>query len=97
MLKLYLHPLSSFCWKVLIPLYESGIPFEPVMVNLGDPAARAEYLKLSPFGKIPTLVDGERVVNETSIMIEYLALTYPKAAGLVPKESALSLSLPVDL
>src|SRR5262245_11536649 len=93
MLKLYLHPLSSFCWKVLIPLYEANIPFEPVMVELMDPAKRAEYLKLSPFGKIPTLVDGERVVNETSIMIEYLALKYPTAASLLPKDSAEALKV----
>ena len=86
MMKLYLHPLSSFCWKVLIPLYEAEIPFEPVMVDLMDQAKRAEYLKLSPFAKIPTLVDGERVVNETSIMIEYLAMKYPKAASLMPKD-----------
>jgi len=92
-LKLYLHPLSSFCWKVLIPLYEADIPFEPVMVELMDPAKRAEYLKLSPFGKIPTLVDGERVVNETSIMIEYLAMKYPKAASLLPKDPAEALKV----
>ena len=28
-LKLYFHPLSSFCHKVLIALYENGTPFEP--------------------------------------------------------------------
>jgi glutathione S-transferase len=85
-LKLYSHPLSSFCWKVLIALYEADIPFEPVMVDLMDPQKRADYLKLSPFAKIPTLVDGDRVVNETSIQIEYLALKYPKAAGLLPED-----------
>jgi glutathione S-transferase len=85
-LKLYLHPLSSFCWKVLIALYEADIPFEPVTVDLMDPVKRADYLKLSPFGKIPTLVDGDRVVNETSIQIEYLALKFPKAASLLPKD-----------
>ncbi|EQB02439.1 glutathione S-transferase [Sphingobium wenxiniae] len=25
---LYYHPLSSYCWKVLIPLYENDTPFE---------------------------------------------------------------------
>ena len=92
-LKLYLHPLSSFCWKVLIPLYEAEIPFEPVMVDLMDPAKRAEYLKLSPFAKIPTLVDGDTVVNETSIMIEYLAQKFPKAASLLPKDPVEALTV----
>jgi glutathione S-transferase len=92
-LKFYLHPLSSFCWKVLIALYEADIPFEPVTVDLMDPAKRADYLKLSPFGKIPTLVDGDRVVTETSIMIEYLTLKFPKAASLLPKDPAEALKV----
>lgn len=85
-LTLHLHPLSSFCWKVLIALYEADIPFEPVTVDLMDPQKRADYLKLSPFGKIPTLVDGDQVINETSIQIEYLTLKFPKAASLLPKD-----------
>lgn len=92
-LKLHLHPLSSFCWKVLIALHEADIPFEPVMVDLGDPAKRADYLRLSPFGKIPTLVDGERVVSETSIQIEYLTMKYPAAASLLPKDPGEALNV----
>lgn len=85
-MKFYQHPMSSFCWKVSIALHEAGIPFESVTVNLGDPEVREDYLKISPFGKLPTLVDGGRVVNETSIIIEYLTLKYPEAAGLMPKD-----------
>ena len=33
-LKLYLHPLSSYCWKALIALYEHQTAFEPVIVDL---------------------------------------------------------------
>jgi glutathione S-transferase len=87
-LKLYLHPLSSFCWKVTIAFHESGVPFEPVTVDHLDPLKRAEYLKPSPFGKIPVLVDGDRAVNETSIMIEYLTIKFPAAAKLLPKDPA---------
>ena len=49
-LKLYFHPLSSFCQKVLIALYENATPFEPVMVNLGEEASRAAFLKTWPIG-----------------------------------------------
>ena len=28
-LTLYYHPLSSFCWKALIALYENDTPFTP--------------------------------------------------------------------
>jgi glutathione S-transferase len=30
-LKLYFHPLASFCHKALIALYENDIPFEPII------------------------------------------------------------------
>lgn len=69
---LHSHPLSSHCWKVLIALRELGLPFEARLVNLGDPGERAAYAALWPTAKIPLLVDGERVVPETSIQIEYL-------------------------
>lgn len=84
--ELHLHPLSSYCWKVLVALYEREIPFTPVTVNLGDPAARTAHLQLSPFGKIPALRDTGRGVDvfETSIIIEYLDRHHPGRAPLVP-------------
>jgi glutathione S-transferase len=87
-LELHMHPLSSYCWKVLIALYEQGTPFEPVTVNLGDSAVRTSFLQLSPFGKMPALRDTDRgaQVFETSIIIEYLDQHYPGAARLVPQE-----------
>ena len=93
MLTFYSHPLSSYCWKVLIALYETGIPFTPAMVNLGDPVERAAYLKLSPFGKIPAMRDGERTILETTIMIEYLAMTFPQAARLIPSDPEAALKV----
>ncbi|MFG6413918.1 glutathione S-transferase family protein [Roseateles sp. DC23W] len=71
-LTLHYHPLSSHCWKLLIALDELGAPYTPQIVNLGDPAARAAYAALWPTAKIPLLVDGERVVPETAIQMEYL-------------------------
>lgn len=41
MLTLHLHPLSSFCHKVLIGLYENGTAFTAKTVNLQDAAERA--------------------------------------------------------
>ncbi len=42
-LKLYFHPLASFCHKALIALYENRIPFEPIIVDLGDEASSAAF------------------------------------------------------
>lgn len=47
-LKLYYHPLASYCWKVLIALYESETPFEAVLVNLGEADHRALLSKVWP-------------------------------------------------
>ena len=33
---LHMHPLSSYCHKVLIALYELDVPFEAAFLNLGD-------------------------------------------------------------
>jgi len=94
-LELHMHPLSSYCWKVLIALYELGAPFEPVTVNLGDPEARAAFRSLSPFCKIPALRDTGRgaEVFETSIIIEYLDQNYPGPARLIPDEAEQALEV----
>ena len=85
-LKLYFHPLSSFCHKVLIALYETDTPFEPRMVDLF--AEVAEYRKIWPIGKIPVLRDEakDRTIPETSIIIEYLAQHYPGKTQLFPAD-----------
>jgi glutathione S-transferase len=88
-LKLYFHPLSSFCQKVLIALYENGTPFEPHVVDLMDESSRAAFLKVWPIGKFPVLRDEARgrTIPESSIIIEYLALHHPGATELVPADA----------
>jgi glutathione S-transferase len=88
MLELYLHPLASYCWKVLLALYETEIPFAPRIVDLGDPAQRDELAAIWPITRFPVLRDHARdqIVPETSIIIEYLARHYPQAAHLVPDD-----------
>lgn len=69
---LWSHPLASYCQKVLIALYELDLPFSAPVLDLLDPGQRAAFLRISPRGKMPALQDGERVVLESSIIIEYL-------------------------
>ena len=71
-LTLYFHPLSSYCQKVLIALYEAGTSFAPVVVNFGDPESAVAFRKLWPVGKMPVLRDADRdqTIPETSIIIE---------------------------
>lgn len=94
-LTLYLHPLASFCHKVLIALYENDTPFEASLVDFSSPGSAAAHIERWPVGKIPVLYDstGNRVVPETSIMIEYLQQHYPGAVRLIPDDADLELDV----
>jgi glutathione S-transferase len=85
-LTLYYHPLSSFCHKVLVALYENATPFTAKIVDLADETSRAGLLALWPGGKFPVLHDEGRdqTVPETTIIIEYLDRHYPGPRALLP-------------
>jgi len=87
-LTLHFHPLSSFCHKALIALYENDTPFTPKLVNLQDDAERAAFRALWPIGKFPVLQDTarDRMVPESSIIIEYLDRHYPGKTKFVPDD-----------
>lgn len=91
-LRLYFHPLSSFCQKVLVALYENGTPFEPEIIDLGNEASRAAFLKIWPIGRFPVLRDtaADRTIPESSIIIEYLAQHHPGRTPLVPADPDLA-------
>ena len=89
-LTLHSHPLSSFCQKVLVALYENDTPFTQHLVDLGNETSRAEFLKIWPIGKFPVLCDGDRTIPESSIIIEYLAQHYPGRTKLVPDDADLA-------
>jgi glutathione S-transferase len=83
---LYFHPLSSFCQKALIALYENGTPFTPHMVDLMDEQENAAFKKIWPLGKFPVLRDKDTTVPESTTIIEYLAQRYPGPVKLVPEQ-----------
>jgi glutathione S-transferase len=91
-LKLYYHPLSSYCQKVLVALYENATPFETQLVDLGDAKQRADFYSLWPIGKFPLIRDEARglTIPESSPIIEYLARHHPGAVELVPKDAELA-------
>ncbi len=69
-LALYGHPFSSYTQKVLIALHENATPFEFRMIGPDHPQHVAEWLQRWPLRKFPLLLDGERQVVETTIIIE---------------------------
>jgi glutathione S-transferase len=92
-LKLYAHPFSSYCQKVLIALYENDTPFEFRMLAMNDAEATAELEQLWPFKKFPVLTEGERVVKEASIIVEYLDVHHPGPLRLLPAEPKAALEV----
>jgi glutathione S-transferase len=87
--KLYYHPLSSFCQKVLVALYENDIPFDSEITDVVSPEGRAAFVRIWPIVKFPVLRDEAtgRIVPESSIIIEYLQHHAPCKTALVPADS----------
>ncbi|MBS0479985.1 MAG: glutathione S-transferase family protein [Proteobacteria bacterium] len=84
-LKLYAHPLSSYCQKAEMALYENETSFELEMLDGSEPIW-GEFMRLWPIGKFPILTDGERIVTEATIVIEYLDVHYPGATRFIPDD-----------
>lgn len=86
-MKLYFSPVSAYSQKVRVAFYEKGVPFEPVVVDFMDPAAREAFRKVSLIGKVPFLrLEAEDwSIPESSIIIEYLDQRHPdEGPRLVP-------------
>ena len=92
-LKLYAHPFSSYCQKVLIALYENDTPFEYRRLEVGDEEAAAELEALWPIRRFPVIVDGGRTIVEASIIIEHLGLEHAGPVQLVPEDARAALQV----
>lgn len=92
-LTLYYHPFSSYCWKVLIPLYEAGTPF--TARTLEDPQAAAEWKQRWPIARFPVLVEESSglTLPEASVIAEYLDSHHPGPQPLFPADADLRLEV----
>jgi glutathione S-transferase len=77
---------SSWSLRGWLAASQSGIDFETELVRLSEPGSHAALLGHSPAGRVPVLVDGERVVWDSLAIIEYLAELCPQA-GLWPADA----------
>jgi glutathione S-transferase len=87
-LTLYYHPLSSFCHKVLIALYENNVECERRIIDFGNEADRAALKAIWPFSKFPVIRDHarQRDVAESTAIIEYLDHYFAGQRPLIPTE-----------
>ena len=92
-LTLYFHPLSSYCWKALIGLYELEVPFEKHLVDLSNPAERDAFAHIWPLAKFPVLRDAarDRTLPESTIILEYADALAAGPRRLIPTDPELAL------
>src|ERR1700742_2264662 len=87
----YEHPLSPYAQKVKIALDEKGIAYEakiPVAIGSGQPDR--EFLRSNPRGEVPSLIDGDVRIFDSTIILEYIEDKWPTPALLpaTPAERA---------
>jgi glutathione S-transferase len=85
-MKLYLNPLSPNVRRVTLTEAQLGLSLEHHILDFAKGEHKApEYLKLNPNGMVPTLVDGDLVLTESRVIMQYLATKKPES-GLLPKD-----------
>jgi glutathione S-transferase len=76
-LQLYDFPWSGHCHRVRLFLALLGQPYAKVEIDMRQGEHKdPEYLKLSPLGQLPTLVDGSTVITDSTAALVYLALKF---------------------
>jgi glutathione S-transferase len=76
-IRLYTTLLSGHGHRVRLFLSMLDLPFEIVSVDLAAGEHRQPgYLKLNPFGQVPTIVDGDTVLFDSNAILVYLAKRY---------------------
>jgi glutathione S-transferase len=79
MYKLYYYPGNANTAPHMM-LEEIGVDFKLLLVDRKSDAQKsADYLKLNPAGRIPTLVDGDLVLFESPAICVHLAEQHPNA------------------
>ena len=78
MLRLYHDHNAVCCQKVEIVLAEKSVEFLSEIVSLfRSEQYSPEYLKINPFGIVPTLVHDQHKIMESTVICEYVDETFP--------------------
>ena len=74
MIKLYGHEISGNVYKVRLLLALLQVDYEYIRVDLmAGEHKQPEYLQLNPFGQVPLLVDGDRIIPDAQAILVYIA------------------------
>lgn len=80
---------SPYCWRVKMALAHKGLEAETIPWRFTDKDA----IGFSGQGRVPVLVDGERWVNDSWAIADYLETAYPDRPSLFGSPAAKALSL----
>lgn len=81
MITLHEHPLSPYAQKVKIALREKGVPFKAgVPEGMGSGGAGGDFLAANPRAEVPTLIDGDTAIFDSTIILEYIEDRWPSPA-----------------
>jgi glutathione S-transferase len=88
-IRLYVRPDCPFCWKVRIFEFEGELGTEEIFVDFGK--KHPDVVSLNPNATVPVLVDGDLVIYDSALIIEYLGDKFPKTGLMVgsPQERAI--------
>lgn len=88
--KLWGYRHSVYAWIARLALHEKGVAYTWSEVDPFADRVPADYLALHPFGRVPTLIDGDFVVYETSAITQYIdeAFEGPRLQPLAPAQRA---------
>ena len=84
--ELFGHLFSSYTWKALIAFYENETAFEFRTIDAEHPDNFKRLEQCSPQRKFPLLIEGDTMLFESSVIIEYLQRNYPGAAIFIPAD-----------
>ena len=85
MIKLYHLPRTRSV-RIIWLLEELGLDYE-VEVLTGDAKRAPAFLKISPFGKVPAIEDGDLVLTESVAIVQYILSEYGKGRLHPPVDS----------
>jgi maleylpyruvate isomerase len=87
---LYTYFRSSAAYRARLALHLKGLQYESRYIHLlrgGGEQLSADYQRLNPLGRVPTLIDGDLVLTQSGAIMEYLEERYPDTP-IMPKPVA---------
>ncbi len=82
--ELHGYQYSVYAWITRFALHEKGVSYQWVEVNPFADDLPANYLAMHPFGRVPTLINGDFVLFETGAITRYVDEAFVDGLKLQP-------------